>query len=162
MNQAGSGVRRVLLVAVLMGASLAICVWLYGLGFLSIPSLVVQEREVIGGNWELVYVTSTLGHPSTTMRLIRRRGPLFSTIASSLSSFQYLGENCVSYQVSDEGGRSLWAACDFRAPVELYRGFGLAEFGTEVLQVQELRDGTIAPVKTLTFQEIRALAVGPR
>lgn len=158
MTRTEPPLRNALLVAIALGGSGVLAFWLYGLGFLGIPLVAVQEREVVGGSWDVVQTTSTLGHPSTTRRLLRRRGLIYSTMASYLSEVQYLGDNCVSYEVSDDTGRSVWAACDFNAPIELYRGLGRANFSADGLRVDELEDGKVLIAKSISIREIRRLA----
>lgn len=151
---------KAFLVSVFLGSSLALLVWLYGLGLLGIPLVVAQEREAIGGSWEVIHTTSRLGHPSTTRRLIRRRGPFYSTVANYLSSMHYLGDNCISYEASGEEGNSTWAACGFEKPVELYRGFGRAKFKSDLVTIEEFDQGNLVTVRSFTFSEARALALG--
>ena len=147
-------------IGLLVAGVLLTTAWLYRIGLAGIPFVLGQLRSPLGGHWEVVDVTTALGHPSTRQRLIQRRGPIFLTVAKNVGLTHYLGDNCISYEVQNEKGHSTWAACAFNAPVELYRGFGRALFQEEELLIEEFDQGEIVPARRYTFAELRALARG--
>ena len=153
-------VRSKLWIGLLLGGGLAAASWLYGLGLVGVPFVVAQLRSPLGGHWEVIDTSTALGHPSTSQRLIQRRGPIYLTLAKDVGLTQYLGDNCIAYEASNEESNSTWAACDFKAPVELYEGFGRARFQGEKLTVEEFDHGNLVPAKVLSFSEIRDLARG--